>query len=364
MAYHQIFSSYNLGSLTLQNRIVMSPMTRSRAIGHLANEWMATYYAQRASAGLIISEAIAVSENAVGYSRMPALYTEAQTNSWKQVTNAVHKNGGKIVAQLIHVGRVGSTHNLPVGAQLVAPSAVRAKGQIWADSAGMIEYSTPKEMTADDLKTARQSFVTAAKNAIEAGFDAVELHAANGYLLEQFLSPFTNERFDEYGGTMERRARFVLEVAAAVSAAIGPDKVGIRLSPHSLVNDMHDYLEVDEAYLYLAEQLEQIGLAYLHILDNTTEGLTSTFLRSIGKKFSQTIIIAGKLSKQKAEKTLESGLGNLVAFGRPFVNNPDLVTRFKNNWPLAENLDVTTLYSDGKEGYIDYPAYQDETILV
>lgn len=364
MAYHQIFSTYNLGSTTLQNRIVMSPMTRSRAIGYLANEWMATYYAQRASAGLIITEAIAVAPNALGYSRMPALFTEAQTNSWKQVTKAVHHNGGKIVAQLMHVGRIGSTENLPVGSELVAPSAIRSNGQIWSDIAGMVEYSTPKEMSLDDIKAARQAYVTAAKNAIEAGFDAVELHGANGYLLEQFFSPFTNERFDEYGGNIERRARFILEVATAVSAAIGPDKVGIRLSPHSAVNDMHDYLETEEGYLYLAEQLDQIGLAYLHIVDNTAEGLSSSFLRSIGKKFSQTLILAGNMSKQKAERVLESGLGNLVAFGRPFINNPDLVTRFKNNWPLAENPDTSRFYSNGKEGYIDYPAYQDENILV
>ena len=301
MTHHQLFSSYNLGSTTLQNRIVMSPMTRSRAVGHLANEWIATYYSQRASAGLIVTEAIAVSPNALGYSRMPALFTEAQTASWKQVTSAVHRNGGKIVAQLIHVGRIGHTNNLPVGAQLVAPSSIKSDGQIWTDNAGMVDFSTPKEMTLEDIKAAIQSYVTAAKNAIEAGFDGIELHGANGYLLEQFLSPFTNERFDEYGGNIARRSRFVLEVAASVGAAIGFNKVGIRLSPHSVVNDMQDYLETEEAYLYLAEQFDQLGLAYLHIVDNTAQGLPATFLRSIGKKFSQTLILAGNLSKQKAE---------------------------------------------------------------
>jgi N-ethylmaleimide reductase len=364
MLYHQLFSPYSLGAITLQNRIVMAPMTRSRAIGHLANEWIATYYAQRASAGLIISESIAVSPSALGYTRMPALFNEAQTKSWKQVTSAVHRGGGSIFAQLMHVGRIAHPNNLPLGAETLAPSAIRSNGQIWTDTDGMLAFPVPKEMTASDIKETMQSFVDAAKNAVEAGFDGVELHGANGYLLEQFLSPFTNERLDEYGGTIEKRSRFILETIAAVGAAIGFNKVGIRLSPYSLVGDMQQYPEIDETYLYLAEKLDELGVTYIHLVDNTQNGLPSSLIRSMGKKFSQTIILAGNYTREKAAKALESGLGNLIAFGRPFINNPDLVTRFKNNWPLGENLNVTTFFSAGVEGYIDYPAYQDDAIAV
>lgn len=364
MFYNHLFSSYDLGGITLQNRIIMSPMTRSRSIGNVASSIMSTYYSQRASAGLIITEGIAPSPNGLGYARTPGIYSEAQIKSWKPIIAAVHRNGGRIFAQLMHVGRISHALNMPAGAEIIAPSPIRANGKMWTDEKGMLDLPVPKEMTADDIKITQKEFVEAAKNAIEAGFDGVELHGANGYLLEQFLSPFSNERTDDYGGSIEKRARFVLETVAAVAAAIGYERVGLRISPYSPYNDMQAYPEIDQTYIHLAEKLDQMGIAYLHLLDNIEPGFPQSLKRSIGKKFSQTIILAGNYSKEKAEKDIESGLGNLVAFGRPFINNPDLVTRFRNNWQLSENLDPSTFFSAGEQGYIDYPVYQDNAIAV
>ncbi len=360
---NHLFSTYQLGSITLQNRIIMAPMTRSRATGNLPNSLMARYYGQRATAGLIITEGVSPSPNGLGYTDIPGIFSEQQVNAWKEVTTAVHKNGGKIFAQLMHTGRIGNQANLPEGAVVLGASAVRASGEVWTHE-GMKEFSEPKAMTAAELKQAQKEFVDAAKNAVDAGFDGVELHAANGYLLEQFLSPFSNLRTDEYGGSIANRARFVLETVTAVAAAIGTDKVGIRISPMNVYNDMPPYDEAEATYLYLAEKLNQIGIVYIHLLENGDGAIPLALKKEIGRKFTQTIILAGNYNRERAEDDIHSGLGNLVAFGRPFINNPDLITRFRHNWPLAENLDASTFFAGGEKGYVDYQPYHDSAIAV
>jgi N-ethylmaleimide reductase len=229
---------------------------------------------------------------------------------------------------------------------------------------GMQTMSVPKAMTSAEITEAQKEFVEGAKNAVAAGFDGVELHGANGYLFEQFLSPHVNTRTDDYGGTVANRARFLLEVASAVSAAIGADRVGVRLSPFSAANDMPSYEEAGDTHLYLAEKLNETGIAYLHIVENGADLIPIAFKKAIGRKFSQTIILAGNYDKQRAEQDIKSGLANVIAFGRPFLNNPDFVTRLRNNWPLSDNLDVTTLFTPDEKGYTDYQPYQSSLIAV
>ncbi|RYY13398.1 MAG: alkene reductase [Chitinophagaceae bacterium] len=360
---NHLFSTYQLGNIHLQNRIVMSPMTRSRAIGNIPNALMAKYYAQRATAGLIITEGVSPSPNGLGYTNIPGLFNEEQVNGWKQVTKAVHKSGGRIFAQLMHTGRVSHVSNLPAGGIVLAPSGVTTSGQVWTNG-GLQEYSQPRAMTKAEINNAQKEFVDAAKNAVAAGFDGVELHAANGYLLEQFLSPFSNLRTDEYGGSVENRTRFVIETAVAVSAAIGAERVGIRISPFSQYNDMPVYDEIEATYLFLAQKLNETGMAYIHLLENGENMVPHSLKKAIGKWFTQTIIVAGNYNKERATEDIKSGLGNLVAFGRPFINNPDLVTRFRNNWVLSDNLDASTFFTPDEKGYIDYQPYQDSAIAV
>jgi len=360
MKQYKLFTPAKVGDIEVKNRIAMSPMTRCRAIGNVPNDLMAEYYGQRAGAGLIITEGTAPSPNGLGYARIPGIYSNEQVEGWKKVTKAVHDKGGKIFVQLMHTGRISHALNMPEGARVLAPSAVKAAGQMWTDSAQMQDFPVPTAMTADDLQQAKVEFVTAAKNAIEAGFDGVELHGANGYLLEQFLSPFSNVRTDNYGGSVENRSRFVIEVATAVSEAIGKDKTAIRLSPYGMASDMHHYPEIDATYKYLAEQLNNIGIAYIHVVDHSASGGSAVPLETkelIRKAFKNTIIVAGGYDKEKAEADLESGLGDLVAIGRPFLNNPDLVNRFENNWPASTDLKMDLLFSADEKGYTDYAVY-------
>ncbi len=365
MSTNKLFSSYKLGKIELKNRVVMSPMTRSRAIGNIPNELIAAYYEQRADAGLIITEGTSPSPNGLGYSRIPGLFNKQQIDGWKKVTDAVHAKGGHIFVQLMHTGRISHQHNLSGDAKVLAPSAVKATGQMWTDVAGMQDLPTPEEMTAEELQIAKNEYVQAAKNAIEAGFDGIELHGANGYLIEQFLSPYSNVRKDNYGGSIENRARFVLEVAAEASKAIGKEKVGIRLSPYGVASDMQHYAEIDETYSYLAKELGKIGIAYIHVVDHSAMGaphVPASIKHTIREQFGGTIILAGGYDKQKAENDLEHDNADLIGFGRPFINNPDLVNRLQNGFPLAANLDMTTFYSAGEKGYTDYPVYEEETV--
>lgn len=359
------FSSYLLGNTELTNRIVMAPMTRSRAIGNIPNGLIAQYYQQRASAGLIVTEGVSPSPNGLGYARIPGLFSKAQVEGWKKVADSVHAKGGKIFAQIMHTGRVSHGLNLPQGGRVVAPSAIAAKGQMWTDKAGMQDLPIPQELSSEELIQTKNEYVQAARNAVEAGLDGIELHGANGYLLEQFLSPFSNQRTDSYGGSVENRSRFVLEVAKAVSDAIGKDKVGIRLSPYGIFNDMPHYPEVDATYTYLAEELSKIGIQYIHIVDHSDGGAPEVPLhikKIIRDKFSNTIILSGGYTATRADEDLSSGFADLVAFGKPFISNPDLVERMQKNLPLNSKLDASTFYTADAKGYTDYPVFEDEFI--
>jgi N-ethylmaleimide reductase len=358
-----LFSPYRLGSLDLPNRIVMAPMTRSRALGNLPNALMQSYYGARAEAGLIITEGVAPSANALGYARIPGLFTSEQVAAWRPVTDAVHARGGHIFAQLMHVGRIAHPHNLPPGARILAPSAVAAAGQMWTDQQGLQPLPTPQEMNASDLSATAREFAQAARNARSAGFDGVELHGANGYLLEQFLHPHTNRRTDAYGGSVAARIRFVIEVARATADAIGADRVGLRLSPHNTFNDLPPHADVEPTFAALASELR--GLAYLHLVSNPNADWPAT-ARAIRHEFRGTIIANGGFDRQRAEDALQARNGggspeaaeiaaDLIAFGRPFIANPDLVERLRRGVELAAP-NPATFYTASAEGYVDYPA--------
>ena len=335
----------------------MAPMTRSRAQDGLPTQIMAEYYRQRAGAGLIITEGTAPSPNGQGYARIPGIYNDEQAKGWKKVTEAVHAQGSKIAVQLMHSGRISHPLNLPQGAEVVAPSAIAAGGTIWTDQEGAVPHPTPREMSIDDITETVAEFVNASQKAVAAGFDAVELHAANGYLLEQFLNPISNKRTDSYGGSIENRSRIILEIAGAVSDAIGKDKVGIRLSPYGVNGDLRAYDELEETYHYLAEQLNHLGILYLHIVDHSAMGapeVPSSLKEDLKQRFSNLYILSGGFDKSGAETALQAGKGDLIAFGRPFISNPDLVARMETGAELNEP-DFDTFYMGGEKGYIDYP---------
>ncbi len=354
-----LFKPYDLSGTPLANRIVMAPMTRSRATGNLANELHVTYYQQRAQAGLIITEGISPSPNGLGYARIPGLFNQEQAQSWKKVTDAVHQTGGKIFVQFMHTGRVSSDKNLPAGARVVGPSPEVCPGEMWTDTAGMQPHTAPEPLSLDGIQTAVQEYVTAAKLAIEAGFDGIELHAANGYLIEQFLNPNVNKRQDAYGTDAQGRNRFALEVTSACVAAIGADKVGIRVSPYGAFNATGAFDGVEEQYLELAKKLGGLGLAYLHLVDHSAMGapaVPAEFRRKLRAAFGRTFIFVGGYdSAQKAEETLSANDADLIAFGRPFISNPDLVARLQTGKPL-QSPDMATFYTPGEKGYTDYPA--------
>jgi N-ethylmaleimide reductase len=359
----KLFNPCRVGLLELKNRIVMSPMTRSRATGNLANELMAQYYGQRAGAGMIITEGTSPSPDGLGYARIPGIFSTEQTADWKLVTGAVHSRGGKIVIQLMHTGRVGSLLNLPAGARLLAPSAVAVNGKIWTDSQGEQPYDQPGEMTGMEISKAIGEYVQSARNAISAGFDGIEVHGANGYLITQFLDPGSNLRNDDYGGDASRRNRFALDVASAVADAVGAGRVGIRLSPYGLFNDMSgSYNGIAEQYVSLASNLGQLGLLYMHMVDHSAMGAPkpdAATVRAMCQEFrakgGQAVILSGGYNLERAEADLQSGDADLIAFGRPFISNPDLVERLKSGAPLAEP-DQSTFYTPGPKGYSDYPA--------
>jgi N-ethylmaleimide reductase len=355
-----LLNFYKLGNFNLRNRIVMAPMTRSRAIGNIPNDLMAEYYDQRAAAGLIITEGTSPSPNGLGYCRIPGIYSGAQVEGWKKITNTVHSKNGKIFVQLMHTGRISHHANMSEGAMIIAPSAVRPSGQIWTDALGLQDYPVPKAMVMEEIKRTKQEYITAAVNAIRANFDGIEFHGANGYLLEQFLSPVSNRRDDNYGGSIENRCRFLLEVVEGAVAAIGKERIGIRLSPYGVASDMPHYPEIDSTYKYLAEQLNHMGILYIHIVDHSSLGAPAVPIdikKAIRERFQRTIILCGGYTKESGDKELEGEIANLIAFGRPFIINPDLVERFVNSWSLSKELDMSTFYSPGAKGYTDYPVY-------
>ncbi len=351
----KLLSPYIKGNLELKNHLVMSPMTRSRAIGNLPNQLMADYYGQRTGAGLIITEGTAPSPEALGYPRIPGVFSQQQVGAWKPVTDKVHRGGSKIFLQLMHTGRIGHRDNLPEGITLVGASDIIAIGQIFTDTKGLQDYSEPIALSREGIKNVIEGFVVAAKNAIEAGFDGVEIHGANGYLLEQFLNPHVNNREDEYGGSIENRSRFTIEVVQAVANAIGKEKVGIRFSPFSKLGDLAEYGEEEthNTYAYLAQELDDLQIAYLHIAVNAP--IPEKTFQAIRDNFSGTIVLANGLSPETGEEALHKGFADLVAFGRSFLSNPDFVERIKTKAALNP-VDYNTLYTPGAAGYTDYPS--------
>jgi N-ethylmaleimide reductase len=353
-----LFQAFTHPSLPLKNRVVMAPLTRSRAVErNTPNALMAQYYAQRAGAGLIITEGTSPSPNGLGYARIPGLFNAEQVAGWRRITDAVHAQGAKIFVQLMHTGRVSHQANLPTGAQVVGPTAQPLAGEMYTDSQGMQPHTPPQAMSADDIAQATAEYVRAAQLAVEAGFDGVELHAANGYLLEQFLNANVNTRDDAYGGTADKRNRLVLEVARATSAAIGAARVGIRLSPYGVFNGTGAFDGVEPQYLALAQELGALKLAYLHLVDHSSMGAPQVpvaFKAKLRTAFGGSFIASGGLDRNSAEQVLKEGRGDLVAFGRAWLANPDLIERMKADLPLNAP-DASTFYTPGAKGYTDYP---------
>jgi N-ethylmaleimide reductase len=353
----RLFSKATLGAVPLQNHLVMSPLTRNRATGNVPNALMAEYYAQRATAGLIITEGASPSPNGLGYPRMPGIFSAEQIAGWKQITDAVHAKGGKMFMQLMHCGRVAHPLNLPQGARVLGPSAVAAAGEMYTDAEGMKPNAMPQAMTEADIQATISEFAQGAKNAVAAGFDGVELHGANGYLLEQFIRPNSNQRTDGYGGAIENRARFVLEVVDAVIKAIGKGKVGIRLSPFGVFNDMPLYDAMQADYTWLARQLNERGVVYIHLVDHSAMGapaVPDTMKAAFRQLFKGALILSGGYDAARAEGDLATGKADLIAVGRPFLANPDLVARWQTG--AAVNApDMSTFYTPGPQGYTDYP---------
>jgi len=354
-----LFDPLTVRSLQLANRMVMAPMTRNRATpGHLPEALMATYYGQRATAGLIVTEGTSPSPDGLGYPRIPGLFDEAQAQAWKATTDAVHAKGGKIFVQLMHCGRVAHVANLPAGAEVLGPGTAPCPGEMFTDARGPQPHSPPRAMTPADIARAIDEHVAAAKLALAAGFDGVELHAANGYLIEQFLNPRVNQRTDAHGGSLEGRNRLALEIARATVAAIGRDRVGMRLSPYGVFNGTGEFPEVQAQYLALARSLSALGLLYLHLVDHSSMGappVPDDFKRALREGFDGLFILSGGFDRASAEQALLDQRGDLIAFGRPFLANPDLVARMRRDAPLNAP-DMATFYVPGAKGYTDYPA--------
>jgi len=356
MANQPLFQPYNLGPISLTNHIVMAPLTRNRAgAGLVPSELAATYYAQRATAGLLITEATQISAQAQGYQDTPGIYTPAQIDGWRKVTDAVHAKGGHIFVQLWHVGRISHVDLQPSGAAPVAPSAIRAETKTFVNN-GFADVSEPRALELDEIKDIIEDFRKASANAIAAGFDGVEIHGANGYLLEQFLKDGANQRTDEYGGSIENRARLLLEVVAAVKDEIGAERTGVRISPVSPANAI-SISDPQPQYDYLVEQLDALGIVYLHVVEGATGGprdVSPFDYGSLRRRFKNTYIGNNGYDLALASGQLAEGKADLFSFGRPFIANPDLVERLKTQAPLA-TLVPETLYGGGAEGYTDYP---------
>jgi N-ethylmaleimide reductase len=355
-----LFDAFVSPHLKLVNRVVMAPLTRSRAVdANVPNALMAEYYGQRASAGLIITEGTSPSPNGLGYPRIPGLFNAAQVQGWKLVTSAVHAEGGKIFVQLMHTGRVAHVANLPAGAEVVGPGSKVCPGEMYTDALGMQPHSVPREMTMNDIRHAVDEYVQASRLAVEAGFDGVELHGANGYLIEQFLNPNVNERSDVYGRSIEGRNRFALEIATAVASAIGAERVGIRLSPYGVFNATGEFPEVQAQYLDLARRLSALHLLYLHLVDHSSMGapiVPADFKLRLRAGFDGLFILSGGFDRDSAERALAEKRGDLVAFGRALLANPDLVARMQAGETLNAP-DPATFYTPGAKGYTDYPRF-------
>lgn len=360
----KLLTPIHLGALALKNRVIMAPLTRMRAADvDVPGELAAQYYSQRASAGLIISEAAQISNLGKGYPATPGIYSDAQVAGWKKVTEAVHAKDGKMVCQLWHVGRISHSSLHPTEGLPVAPSAIAPSGKVYTSSWQLAEYETPRPLTSVEIPALIQDYVHAAKQAKAAGFDGVEVHGANGYLLDQFLHDGSNKREDQYGGSVENRCRLLLEVLHAVIGVWGAERVGVRLSPYGTFNDMSDG-DTKGLFSYLIEQLNPLGLSYLHLIEpratlaggtdkvKEDQPSTSALFRPL---FKGKIIAAGGFDREGAEAFVSSGQADAVAFGRFFISNPDLPERLAMNAPLAP-YDRSTFYGGDAKGYVDYPA--------
>ena len=349
-----LFDPLRVGQIKLDNRIIMAPMTRSRANDEgVPPGYAAEYYRQRASAGLIITEATNVSPMAKGYVRTPGVYTAEQIESWRAVTQAVHARGGKIFMQVFHTGRIALPDFLPNNAQPVAPSAVRANGKNYTD-AGMKEFVTPREITVEEIEQTVQDFATAAKNALAAGFDGVELHSASGYLVQQFLTTNVNLRNDEYGGSIENRTRFLFAVLDAMANAVGSQRLGVKFSPQIAFNDIEER-DADDVYPYIFERLNERQLAYVHVADGTGNGWHAK-LRPL---YNGLYFANAGFTYESATDLLAQNGADAVVFATKFIANPDLPERFRRGAELNPS-DRATYYSPGEKGYTDYPTLQTE----
>ncbi|WP_205341516.1 alkene reductase [Denitrificimonas caeni] len=374
MKNDSLFQPLTLGRHVLHNRIVLPPLTRSRSSqpGNIANELMATYYKQRAGAGFMITEGTQIEPRGQGYAWTPGIYNQAQIDGWRTVTKAVHDAGNIIFAQLWHVGRVSHTSLQPEGAAPVAPSALAANNvKVFIETGpgvgALADPSVPRALTTAEVKELVQLYAQAARNALSAGFDGVEIHCANGYLVNQFISEHSNQREDEYGGSLQNRLRFLREVVTAVAEVVGADCLGVRFAPlFASTEEDRVYMGLVEAdphttYIEAIKVLEETGIAYLSIAeadwDNAPE-LPADFRRAVRQTFSGCIIYAGRYTAERGAETLAAGLGDLIAFGRPFIANPDLPQRIANDWPL-NTVDPTTMYGGTAQGYSDYSVYQE-----
>lgn len=358
---HALLQPFQLGDLTLKNRIALAPMTRARtADDRLATPMMAEYYAQRAGAGLLITEATFVSRQGIGWSNTPAVFTDEQARSWRPVVDAVHAAGSTIFMQLWHCGR--ASHSSLLGGELpVAPSAIRLEGGEVRTPNGKRPHETPRALRTEELPQVVADFVAAGQRALEAGLDGVEVHSANGYLLDQFLQSRTNHRDDAYGGSVERRFRLLREVVEGLLGVLGENRVAVRLSPNGAIHDMGSP-DFRETFTYAARELDAYGLAYLHLLDGLAFGFHGhgepMTLEDFRAVFGGPLMGNCGYDRDTANAAIERGAADLISIGRPFIANPDLVERFRNGWPLAES-DPETWYTGGSEsrGYTDYPTY-------
>ncbi|MGW0172384.1 alkene reductase [Rhodococcus sp. NPDC003322] len=365
----RLFDDYRLGDIALRNRVVMAPMTRARSNDTIAGADTAEYYRQRATAGLIVTEGTPISPEGQGYAFVPGIWSGEQVAGWRMVTDAVHNEGGRIFAQLWHVGRLSHTSLQPDRQRPVSAGAVPARecktfAFVDDDTIGFVDVSTPRPLSTEEVDRVIRDFACGATNANASGFDGVELHGANGYLFEQFLNPSSNTRTDRYGGSVPHRARFLLETVDRVSEAIGSTRVGVRLSPFSELFDMPAYSETVDTYLYLASELSRRNLAYVHLIDQLPAGGRAVgvdIFTEFRAEYRGTIVLAGGMTRELAEDLMEKNVIDLAAFGQPFIANPDLVERMQNGWPLTEP-DPNSYYGGGAEGYLDYPRFAPATV--
>ncbi|MGB3571542.1 MAG: alkene reductase [Phormidesmis sp.] len=357
-----LFQPYEMGDLSLNNRVAMPPLTRGRAgKERIPNALMAEYYVQRSNAGLVIAEGTAPSKQGNGWDQAPGIYNEAQTEGWRQVAEAVHQHGSSIFLQLWHTGRASHSSFQENGQLPVAPSAIKIEGSEAHTATGKQPYEVPRALETEEIPGVVEDYRKAAENAKKAGFDGVEIHAANGYLINEFLDSKTNQRTDKYGGSLENRYRFLKEIVEVIMTVWPANRIGVRISPNGAFNDMGapDYRET---FTYVAKQLNSYGLAYLHVMDGLAFGFHELgepmTLPEFRQVFDSTIIGNCGYDRETAEKAIAAGDADLIAFGRPYISTPDLVDRFKNGWELNPD-DQSTWYTHGSEGYTDYPTYEE-----